>query len=48
MTSSERENQMNSGWFNHWTKGVMTIKARALMKTLSNRPSFVLVHITIR
>ena len=33
MTSSERENQTNSGWFHHWTEGVMIIKARALMKT---------------
>ena len=48
MTSSERDNQTNSGWFHHWTEGVMIIKARSLMETLGNQPSFVPIHRNIR
>ena len=48
MTSSERDNQTNSGWFHHQTEGVMIIKARPLMKTLGNQSSFVPIHRTIR
>ena len=48
VTSGERKDQTNSGWFHYRTEGVMIVNARSLMKPLGNQLCFVPVHITIR
>ena len=47
VTSSERKNQMNNGWFHYRTEGLMIVNARPMLKPLSNQSCFVPVHITI-
>ena len=47
MTSGERKDQKNNGWFHHRAEGVMIV-ARSLMKSLGNHPCFVSIHRTIR
>ena len=36
MTSSERNDKTNSGWFHRQTEGVMIVNAKSLMKPLGN------------
>ena len=48
VTSGERENQTNSGWFHYWAEGVMIVNVRPPMKPPGNHSYFVPVHITIR
>ena len=46
MTSGERKNQTNNGWFHYRSEGVMIVNAMPLIKILGG--CFVTVHITIR
>lgn len=39
---------MNSGWFDNRTKGVMKINTKSLMKTFSNKASFILRNKAIK
>ena len=48
VTSSERKNQTNNGWFHYQTEGVMIVNAMPLMKPLGNQSCFVPIHKTIR